>query len=82
MALLDSLEPNDLRNGESFNHAEMILDNINQSYYQHFQDNKNPQDFITKSMEKLFRQDSPMITKAIVLAELYLQEHSGSGDKK
>ena len=74
MQFLDSLEPNDLRNGESFNLVEQIIDNLNAAFHQHFLEKKDHQEFIRKAMENLFREDSVAIKKAIDLADVYLQE--------
>ncbi len=73
MNFLDSLQPDDLRNGESFNQMEKILDNINQAFYVATINNKNPEDSINKSLTNLFRENSPAIALAMNLAQTYLQ---------
>ncbi len=69
---LDELQPDDLRNGESFNQLETIIDNINQAFYIKTTTNNNPNDFLNKSLTTLFRENSPAIQKAAQLAQVYL----------
>ncbi len=73
MNFLDSVEPNDLRNGESFNQLDSIIENLNKAFYQHFKEDKNHQEFIQKATANLFRENSPAISKAISLSEVYLK---------
>jgi hypothetical protein len=73
MDFLDNLQPDDLRNGESFNQAEAIIDKINQALHNAVLNQKNPAEFIKKSLATLFRENSPAIKKATELAELYLK---------
>ncbi len=70
---LDSLQPDDLRNGESFNRLETIIDQLNEAFYQAVISKKDPEEFIKKAMANLFREDSLAITKAINLSNLYLK---------
>ena len=72
MNFLDNLQPDDFRNGESFNQAEVIIDNINEALRQAIINKKNSGDFITKSLARLFREDSLAIEKAMILSEVYL----------
>lgn len=73
MNFLDNLHPDDLRNGESFNQLEMIIDNINQALCDHIINKKNPTEFIYKSLNNLFREDSPARALAVNLANVYLK---------
>jgi hypothetical protein len=70
---LDNLQPDDLRNAESFNQTEAIIDKLNESFYRAVINKKNPEEFINKAMSNLFRENSPAIIKAINLANLYLR---------
>jgi hypothetical protein len=69
---LDSLQPDDLRNGGSFNQAEIIFDELNNAFLQATINQKNPQEFIAKALNHLFRENSPAIAKAISLANSYV----------
>ncbi len=69
MAFLDNLAPDDLRNGESFNQAEMIIDNIHQALFK----TKNPTEFLNKALDNLFREGSSAKTKMINLTNAYLK---------
>ena len=73
MDFLDSLQPDDLRNGESFNQLEKIIDNINQACLKAVINQENANEFITKALKNLFREDSSAIAKATSLAETYLK---------
>jgi hypothetical protein len=73
---LDSLQPDDLRNGGSFNCAEIIFDELNSAYFQAVINQKNPQEFISKALSHLFRENSPAIAKAISLANAYVAMQS------
>jgi hypothetical protein len=70
---LDNLQPDDLRNAETFNQAEMIIDKLNEALYQAVINKKNPEEFIKKAMTNLFREDSPATIKAINLSNVYLK---------
>jgi hypothetical protein len=72
MDFLDNIEPNDLRNGESFNQLEAIIERINQGLVRSVINKENPQDFINKAVKNLFRENSPAIEKATKLFENYL----------
>ena len=76
MDFLDNLEPDDFRNGESFNQAEEIIDKLGEALYRAFLNKGNPEEFIQKAFEKLFRQDSEAVDKAINLAKIYLEAKS------
>ena len=78
MDFLDNLQPDDLRNGESFNQMEMIIDNINQALFENIMSGKNPNEFINKSLNNLFRNNSSAKNKAIDLANVYLQMKQGT----
>ena len=69
MDFLDSLEPDDLRNGESFNQMEAIIDSLNESFLK----SANAEESIKKAVTNLFRVNSPAIAKAIDLAKTYLE---------
>ena len=69
---LDGLQPDDLRNGGSFNQAEIIFDELNHAFLQATINQKNPQEFIAKALNHLFRENSPAIAKAISLANAYV----------
>ena len=70
---LDNLQPDDFRNGSSFNQAEIIIDQLNSALYNATLQQKNSTDFITKAVTHLFRQNSEAVPKAIELAQLYLE---------
>ena len=73
MNFLDNLAPDDLRNGESFNQVEMIIDNIHQALYSAIMNQKNPTEFLSKALENLFREGSSAKEQAICLANIYLK---------
>jgi hypothetical protein len=73
MDFLDSLQPNDFRNGGSFNQAEIIIDKLNEGLYKAVINKKDGDEFINKAAENLFRNDSPAIEKAINLSKAYLK---------
>ncbi|NBV06760.1 MAG: hypothetical protein EBS06_05950 [Proteobacteria bacterium] len=70
---LDNLQPDDFRNGSSFNQAEIIIDEINKALYQAFLRKENPEEFIKKAVGNLFRENSQVAAKAINLANIYLE---------
>lgn len=70
---LDTLQPDDLRNGESFNQAENIIDNINEALYRAVLKGENAEQFITKATENFFRENSQAQKKSIDLAYTYLK---------
>jgi len=70
---LDELKPTDFRNGGSFNQAEIIIDQLNDSLYKAVLNKKNSEGFIKKAVEHLFRQDSSAVEKAIRLSQIYLE---------
>ena len=70
---LDNLQPDDFRNGGSFNQAEIIIDQLNKSLHQAVQRNEDPEEFIRKAVTHLFRENSPAIEKAINLSKIYLK---------
>ncbi len=74
---LDSLQPTDFRNGESFNLAQTIISSINKAYYLNTVKGENSAEFIKKAFENLFREASPASGKATNLANLYLQMRQG-----
>ena len=73
MDFLDNLQPNDFRNGGSFNQAEIIIDQLNKSLHRALLKQENPTDFIKKAVTHLFREDSPAVEKAISLSQAYLE---------
>jgi hypothetical protein len=72
MEFLDGLQPDDFRNGGSFNQAEIIIDELNEGLYKATKNKKNPEEFIAKAVSHLFRDGSPAIGKAIELAWVYI----------
>ncbi len=71
---LDSLQPDDFRNGGSFNQAEIIIDELNKAFYRASIDKKeDAQNFIRKALSHLFRDNSAAIEKAIKLSDTYLK---------
>jgi len=73
---LDSLQPDDFRNGGSFNQAEIIFDELNRAFFQAVINQKNPEEFIAKALRHLFRENSPAIAKAISLANAYARQEA------
>jgi hypothetical protein len=70
---LDSLQPDDFRNGGSFNQAELIIDQINKALLSAKCNQKNSRESIKKAISHLFRENSPAAEKAIALSEIYLE---------
>jgi len=70
---LDQLQPDDFRNGGSFNQAEIIIDQLHQALYQAALNQEDTQEFITKALTHLFRENSPAVEKAIKLSDAYLK---------
>lgn len=73
MDFLDNLQPDDFRNGGSFNQAETIIDELNKATYRAAINKENPAEFIKKAVTHLFREDSPAATRAINLSNVYLE---------
>ena len=73
MIFLDNLEPDDLRNGESFNQVGMIIDNIHQAFCNSIVIQKNPTEFLSKALDNLFREGSSAKAKVIDLTNIYLK---------
>ncbi len=73
MAFLDSLQPDDFRNGGSFNQAEIIIDDLNKALCRAVIKQENAQDFIAKAAKNLFREGSPAVERAINLANFYME---------
>jgi hypothetical protein len=69
---LDSLQPDDFRNGGSFNQAEIIIDQLYEALHRAVLNQENPKEFIKKAVTHLFRENSPAVAKAISLSEMYL----------
>lgn len=61
LEFLDTLKPDDFRNGGSFNQAEEIIDELLQAAMT----KKNPQEFIIKAASHLFRENS-MVTQRLI----------------
>jgi hypothetical protein len=76
---LDHLSPDDFRNGGSFNQAEEIIERLNQQLYKLVQQNGNPDEFIKKALNHLFRDGSEAAEKAINLSRIYLQMMAQEG---
>ncbi len=70
---LDNLQPDDFRNGGSFNQAETIIDELNKALHRAALNQENPEEFIKKAVTHLFRENSPAVAKAISLSRSYLQ---------
>ena len=70
---LDNLQPDDFRNGASFNQAEIIIDELNLALYGAVQKQKDAAEFITKAVTHLFRENSVAVPAAIKLSQLYLE---------
>jgi hypothetical protein len=51
---LDNLQPDDLRNGETFNQAEMIIDKLNEALYQTVINKKIPKNLSKKQCPTFF----------------------------
>ncbi len=77
---LDSLQPDDFRNGGSFNQAEIIIDELNEALYRAVLNKKNPEEFITKAVTHLFRENSSAVEKAINLSRSFLEIKFGNPD--
>ncbi len=75
---LDSLRPDDFRNGSSFNQAEIIIDQLNEGLYRATIKNENSAEFIQKAAKHLFRENSPMVAQAVNLSEIYLKMKFGN----
>lgn len=73
MDFLDNLQPNDFRNGGSFNQAEIIIEQLNKSLHQAVLKQENSEDFIKKAVTHLFRADSPAVAQALELSKTYLE---------
>ena len=69
---LDNLQPDDFRNGGSFNQAEIIIEELNKALYRAALNKENTTDFMTKAAKNLFRENSPAVEKVINLANIYL----------
>ena len=67
MEFLDSLQPDDFRNGGSFNQAELIIDELCEAASH----KENPQEFIEKAATHLFRENSSAVAKLINLATFW-----------
>lgn len=76
MAFLDNLQPDDFRNGGSFNDASGIIEQINKAYYKSFINDEGFEEFLKKALGNLFRENSDAINKAINLANSYLKMKS------
>ena len=63
MDFLDSLQPDDFRNGGSFNRAELIIDELCHAAA----GKENPTEFIEKAATHLFRENSPAAAKMLHL---------------
>lgn len=76
MDFLDSLQPDDFRNGGSFNQANDIIEQLNKALYRATLNKENPTEFITKAATHLFRENSPAVIKLINLAQVYLESQN------
>lgn len=73
MDFLDSLQPDDFRNGGSFNQAEIIFEQLNKSAYQAFLNQEDSEEFIKKAAIHLFREGSLAVEKLLNLTRIYLE---------
>ncbi len=73
MDFLDSLEPDDFRNGENFNLAEKIINQINEAYYKKSLNGEDALEFINKAFLNLFRENSKAIIRAIEVSNYYVK---------
>ena len=78
---LDNLQPDDFRNGGSFNQAEFIIDELNKALHKVVCNGGNADEFIKKAVGNLFREGSAAAGQAAALAKVYLQS-VGDGDEK
>ncbi len=79
---LDNLQPNDFRNGASFNQAETIIDELYKAMHAHItKKNEDPEEFILKAAKHLFRDNSLAVEKMVNLAKLYLSALSNQHNK-
>ncbi len=69
---LDSLQPDDFRNGGSFNQAEQVIDQLYKALLKHAKNQDDTEEFITKAVTHLFREGSPAVAKAISLSKTFL----------
>ena len=70
---LDSLQPDDFRNGGSFNQAEIIIDQLNKEIHRAVISKESYEEFVKKAVTHLFRDGSSAVTRAINLAHAYAQ---------
>ena len=70
-SFLDSLQPDDFRNGGSFNQAGIIIDQLNKALHRAALNQENKEEFIKKAVTHLFRENSPAAAKAINLFRMY-----------
>jgi hypothetical protein len=73
---LDNLQPDDFRNGGSFNQAEFIIDELNKALRKAVVKGENADEFIKKAVGHLFREGSAAAGQAVELAKVYLQSVS------
>lgn len=81
MDFLDSLQPDDFRNGGTFNQSEKIIDELNEAFYNAALNKKNPTDFIKKAAHNLFRENSTAAEKLIKLSQTYLEMRMAAANK-
>lgn len=72
---LDNLQPDDFRNGGSFNQAEIIIDSLSEALKRAVASKEDPQKFIQKAVSNLFRDGSLAQQKAAELLNIYLNEN-------
>lgn len=70
---LDNLQPDDFRNGGSFNQAGSIIEQLHKSLHQAIKNNEDTSNFMQKAAENLFRTESPAVEKLIKLSNSYLK---------
>ena len=64
MDFLDSLHPEEFRNGSSFHQSEIIFEQLNQAIRRVISNKEDPEIFIKKAVNNLFREDSEAIKRA------------------
>lgn len=69
---LDSLQPDDFRNAASFNFTEVVIDQLLRNAISCKEDRE---EFIKKSVNHIFRENSQVADKITNLVRLYLEEN-------
>jgi len=72
---LDNLQPDDFRNGTSFNQAHIIISELQNAVDAVLTKGGDSREFILKASLRLFREDSKAVSELVALFEVYLQEN-------